>query len=77
MTTGETIALTRWNFVGKVMSLLFHMLSWFVIAFLPRSKHLLIYITWGFVKMQVLISASLGGAEESVFLTSSQMLLLV
>ena len=38
MTTGETIALTRWNFVGKVMSLLFNMLSGFVIAFLPRSK---------------------------------------
>ena len=38
MTTGKTIALTRWNFVGKVMSLLFNMLSRFVIAFLPRSK---------------------------------------
>ena len=42
MTTGKTIALTRWPFVGKVMSLLFNMLSRFVIAFLPRSKHLLI-----------------------------------
>ena len=42
MTTGKTIALTRWNFVGKVMSLLFNMLSRLVIAFLPRSKHLLI-----------------------------------
>ena len=42
MTTGKTIALTRWTFVGKVMSLLFNMLSRFVIAFLPRSKHLLI-----------------------------------
>ena len=42
MTTGKTIALTRWTFVGKVMSLLFSMLSRFVIAFLPRSKHLLI-----------------------------------
>ena len=42
MTTGKTIALTRWNFVGKVMSLLFNVLSRFVIAFLPRSKHLLI-----------------------------------
>ena len=40
MTTGKTIALTRWIFVGKVMSLLFNMLSRFVIAFLPRSKHL-------------------------------------
>ena len=42
MTTGKTIALTRWTFVGKVTSLLFIMLSRFVIAFLPRSKHLLI-----------------------------------
>ena len=38
MTTGETIALTRWTFVGKVVSLLFSMLSRFVITFLPRSK---------------------------------------
>ena len=42
MTTGKTIALTIWTFVGKVMSLLFNMLSRLVIAFLPRSKHLLI-----------------------------------
>ena len=42
MTTGKTIALTRWIFVGKVMSLLFNMLSRFIIAFLARSKHLLI-----------------------------------
>ena len=42
MTTGETIALTIWNFVSKVMSLLFNMLSRLVIVFLPRSKHLLI-----------------------------------
>ena len=42
VTTGKTIALTRWTFVGRVMSVLFHMLSRFVIAFLPRSKHLLI-----------------------------------
>ena len=42
MTTGKTIALTRWTFAGKVMSLLFNMLSVLVIAFLPRSKHLLI-----------------------------------
>ena len=40
MTTGKTIALTIWTFVGKVMSLLFNMLSRFVIAFLPRSKQL-------------------------------------
>ena len=42
MTTGKTIALTMWIFVSKVMSLLFNMLSKLVIAFLPRSKHLLI-----------------------------------
>ena len=42
MTTGKTIALTRWTFVGKVMSLFFNMLSRLLITFLPRSKHLLI-----------------------------------
>ena len=42
MTTGKTIALTRWTFVGKVMSLLFNTLSRFVIALLPKSKCLLI-----------------------------------
>ena len=42
MTTGKTIALTRWTVVGKVVSLLFNMLSRLVITFLPRSKHLLI-----------------------------------
>ena len=41
LTTGKTIALTRWTFVGKVISLLFNMLSRLVITFLPRSKHLL------------------------------------
>ena len=44
MTTGKTIALTRWTFVGKVMSLLFNRLSKFVITFLPRSKRL--FISW-------------------------------
>ena len=42
MTTGKTIALTRWTFVGKVMFLLFNILSRLVITFLPRSKSLLI-----------------------------------
>ena len=42
MTTGKTIALTRQTFVGKVMSLLFNMLSWLVITFLPKTKRLLI-----------------------------------
>ena len=45
MTIGKTIVLTRWTFVGKVMPLLFNMLSSLVIAFLPRSKHLLISLT--------------------------------
>ena len=44
MTIGKTIGLTRWTFVGKIMSLLFNMLSRLVIAFLPRSKHL--FISW-------------------------------
>ena len=42
MTTGKTITLTRWTFVGKVISLLFNMLSRLVITFLPRSKRLLV-----------------------------------
>ena len=47
MTTGKNKALTRWTFVGKVMSLLFNMLSRLVIASLPRSKHLLIlWLQW-------------------------------
>ena len=47
MTTGKTIALTRWTFVGKVRSLLFNMLSKCVIAFLPGRKHLLIlWLQW-------------------------------
>ena len=46
MTTGKTIALTRWTFVAKVMSLLFNMLSRLVINFLPRSKHLSISWLW-------------------------------
>ena len=44
MTTGKTIALTIWTIAGKVMSLLFNILSRFVIAFPPRSKHL--FISW-------------------------------
>ena len=44
MTTGKTIALTRWTFVGKVMPLLFNMLFMLVISFLPRSKRL--FISW-------------------------------
>ena len=44
MTTGKTIALTRRTFAGKVMSVLYYMLSRFVIAFIPKSKHL--SISW-------------------------------
>ena len=55
MTTGKTIALTRWTFVGKVMSLLFNMLSRLVIAFLPRSKHLL--ISWLQASSAVILEA--------------------
>ena len=60
MSTGKTIALTRWTFAGKVMSLFFNMLSRFVIAFLPRSKHLL--ISW-----QQSPSADFGTPQNKVF----------
>ena len=53
MTTGETTALTRWNFVGKVISLLFNTLSRLVIAFLPRSKYLL--ISWLQLPLEVIL----------------------
>ena len=60
MTTGKVIALARWTFVSKVMSLLFNMLSRVVRAFLPRSKHLLISwlqspsaVIWGIKKKKV------------------------
>ena len=47
MTTGKTTTLTRWTFVGKIMSLLLNMLSRLVIAFLPKSKRLLVFlISW-------------------------------
>ena len=45
MTTGKTIALSRWTFVGKVMPLLFNILSRLIIAFLPSRKHLLIFLS--------------------------------
>ena len=62
MTTGKTIALTRWAFVSKVMSLLFNMLSRLVIAFLPRSKCLLIF------KAAVTICSDFGAQENSLSL---------
>ena len=52
-TTGKIIALTRWSFVGKVMPLLYNMLSRLVIAFLPRSKHL--FISWLQAKSAVIL----------------------
>ena len=66
MTTGKTITLTRWNFVGKVMSLLFNMLSRFVIAFLPKSKGL------NFIKLQslsavILESKRIASVTVSIF----------
>ena len=59
VTTGKTIALTRWTFVGKVMSLLFNMLSRLVIAFLPRSKRLKFMAA-------VTICSDLGAQENKV-----------
>ena len=53
MTTGKTIALTRWTFVGKVFSLLLNMLSRLVIAFLPRSKRFL--ISWLYSPFAVIL----------------------
>ena len=58
MNTGKTIALTRWTFVGKVMSLLFNMLSRLVITFLPRSKHLLNFMA------SVTICSDIGAEEN-------------
>ena len=60
MTTGKTMALTRWTFVGKVMSVLFNMLSNLVIAFLPRGKRLL--ISW----LQVTICSDFGAPQNKV-----------
>ena len=60
MTTGKTIALTRWTFVGKVMSLLLSMLSSLVITFLPRCKHLL--ISWA----AVTICSDFGAPQNKV-----------
>ena len=53
MITGKIIVLTRWTFVGKVMSLFFNMLSRFTIAFLPRSKHFLIFMAVVAVRLEV------------------------
>ena len=63
MTTGKTIALTSWTFVGKVMSLLFNMLSRLVITFLPRSKRL--FISWLQSPSAVIFGASNLPSSES------------
>ena len=69
MTTGKTIALTIWTFVGKVMSLLFNMRSRFVIAFLPRSKHLL--ISWlQSLSIVILEPKKIKSATVSIFFPS-------
>ena len=81
MTAGKTVAFTRWAFVGKVMSLLFNMLSRFVIAFLPRNKHLL--ISWLQSPSAVIleskkiksVTGKIGRYQESM--QSSQVMLVV
>ena len=64
MTTGKNIALTRWTFVGKVMSLLFNMLSRLVITFLPSSKRLL--ISWLHFNIIVTIHSDFGAPQNKV-----------
>ena len=65
-TTGKTIALTTWIFIGKVMSLLFNMLSRFVIAFLPESKRLL--ISWlQFLSTVILEPPKIKSVTVSIF----------
>ena len=63
MTTGKTIALTRWTFFGKVVSLLFNILTMLIIAFLPRSKHLL--ISW--LQSVILDSPKVKSVTVSIF----------
>ena len=65
MTTGKTIALTVWIFVGKVMSQLFNMLSMLVIAFLPRSKSL---VTVSNVLLRVILNMKSGNSDKLYFL---------
>ena len=65
MTTGKTIALTKWTFGSKVMSLLFNMLPRFVLAFIPRSKCL--FISW----LQLLYAVILEAKETKSFTVST------
>ena len=71
MTTGKTIALTKWTFVGKVMSLLFNMLSTLVITFLPRSKHLL--ISWLQSQSAVILEPRIHRTRGNSLLTEGMM----
>ena len=68
MTTGKTIALTIWTFASKVVSLLFNMLSRFVIAFLPRSKRLLIswLQSWSAVILEKIKSVTASSFSPSI-----------
>ena len=63
MTTGKTIALTRWTFVGKITSLLFNMLSRLVIAFLPRSKRLYVYPILSISYINILFNLTLSSIK--------------
>ena len=71
ITTGKTIALTRWTFVGKVMSLLFNMLSSLVINFLPRIKCLLTswlqLLSAVILEPQKIVSATVSTVSSSIF----------
>ena len=86
MTTGETVALTRWTFVGKVMSLFFNMLCRLVIAFFARSKHLL--ISWlqspslvlfssvqSLSRVRLLVTPWITACQDSLSITNSRSLL--
>ena len=75
MTTGKTIALTRWAFVGKIMSLLFNMLSRLVITFLPRSKCLLISWLQSLSRVQLFATPWTAAHQASLFFTISWSLL--
>ena len=66
MTNGKTIALTRWNFVGKVMSQLVNMLSRLVIAFLPRSKRLFFLFFFFYFMAAVTICSDFGASQNKV-----------
>ena len=76
MTTGKAIALTTWTFVGKVMSLLFNTLPRFVVAFLPRSRRLLISCPLAITKMLLSLPLSVRGQYQVFHFIHSHFLLL-